>query len=99
MFIDPKSKYTVISSTKVNKVGGFEIIQRGSVHMLVNKEGDNIVFNKAYKTKNGYLICCENHMKIEQFNNRVETRMDCNKAHEILYHASPDTCRITAKEL
>ena len=47
IFIDPKSKYTVISSTKANKVGGFEIIQRGSVHILVNNEGDNIVFNNV----------------------------------------------------
>ena len=99
MFIDPKSKYTILSSTRANVIGGFEIIQRGSVHMLVNKAGDNIVFNKVYTTKNGYLICCEVIVNIDQYNLRVEKKMDINKAHRILTHASPDTCRFTSKEL
>ena len=99
MFIDPKSKYTILSSTKVHKLGGFEIIQRGSVHMLVNKFGDHIVFDKAYETKNGYLICCKNKFASEENNNRVEVKMNTNKAHETLAHASPDTCKITSKEL
>ena len=47
VFIDPTSKYTVISTTKANKIGGFEIIQRGSVHLLVNANGDNIVFDQV----------------------------------------------------
>ena len=98
MFIDSKSKYTILSSTRANVIGGFEIIQRGSVHILVNKTGNNIVFDKAY-TKNGYLICCEVYTKLEQYNLRVEKKIDMNKAHQILTHASPDTCRITSKEL
>ena len=72
MCIDPKSKYTIVSSTKANKIGGFEIIQRGSVHILVNKKGDNIIFNEAYETRNGYLICCDNKMNNEQMNLRNE---------------------------
>ena len=60
---------------------------------------NNMIFDKAYEIKNGYLIYCHNNIKIEQINNRVEKKMNANKAHKILSHASPDTCRITSKEL
>lgn len=62
MFIDPKSKYTILSATKVHKVGRFEIIQRGSVHMLANMNSDKIVFDKVYETRSGYLVSCENKL-------------------------------------
>ena len=59
------------TTTKANKIGGFDIIQRGRVYLLVNKNGDNIIFNQTYKTKYGYFICCNNEMKEEQINNRI----------------------------
>ena len=99
MFIDPKSEYTLISSTKATKSGGFEIIQRGKIFALVNKRGDNIIFNKSYETKKGFLACMENKLQPEHVNTRREKRIDINEAHRILSHASPDTTRITAKEL
>ena len=69
------------------------------MHILVNKLGDHIVFDKGYETKNGYLICCKNEFVNEENNNRVEEKVSANKAHEILSHASLDTCKITSKEL
>lgn len=92
MFIDPKSAYILISSTKATKSGGYEILQRGKVLALVNKEGDNIVFDKTSETKKGFLACMKR--QVELINLRSEKKMDINVAHWTLSHVSPNTTRI-----
>ena len=51
IFINLKLKYTILSLTKAHRFGGFEIFQRGSVYMLVNMNGYNVIFNRVYKQK------------------------------------------------
>ena len=57
VYIEPKSPYTIIISTKATKYAGFEIIQRGHAMALVNEKGDHILFDITYHTRMGYLIC------------------------------------------
>ena len=107
MFIDPKSPYTIISSTKATRFGGFEILQKGRVMALVNKKGDHLLFDQNYSTKNGFLPCMNMKMyKKEYLNVKTEYNPDkkakyinVNKAHQILGHASRDTTELTAKQL
>ena len=102
VYIDPKSPYTIISSTKASKYSGFEIIQRGHTIALENKNGDHILFEITYHTRMGYLICkCILKDQIEHNNNKtnVKKKVDINKAHQLLSHASMDTCKLTTARL
>lgn len=57
VYIDPASPYTILSSTNMTNLHGYEIMQRCKVMALANSSGDYLLFDKTYETKNGFLSC------------------------------------------